>query len=420
MHRFYFFAVLTVCMGGMVSLHAQDMIIMKDGNVIEAKIMEIHPTEIRYKRFDNLNGPMVFLPSDRVLSIKYENGIVEIINPVGGSPASGQGSVQPGGQAAVADSLPPGQIGAPTPLQRLLNTMPAIPVAGNNLKFEFGGNVWVAKVNGESFSAGTIEIEDTEGGCILTLKQTHIWPGAVGKTAGRVAGMAPGGAAVGGALNTAGNIAGVAGAVEAPGTETVLEYRAGPPAKLQLVRTGKTATETADGQYANAGQTSEKTANVRNNWISFELALIGFGVRYERMLNSNISLGTSVYLTISSISSFGIVCSHFEINAFFRWYPWGKTFFLGTGLGYNLWTRVEYGVRSYDNLPDIYNFPGPETYRIEKNYNCFAIIPEIGWKIDVGKPGGFYLMPCITPGLVLGDGGGTMSKIFYFGMGGAF
>jgi hypothetical protein len=118
--------------------------------------------------------------------------------------------------------------------------MPAIPIAGNNLKFQFGGDKWVATVNGENFSAGTTELEDTGGGSILALKQTHIWPGAVGRTAGRVANRIPGGGAVGGALNTAGRIAGAAGAIEASGPEIVLEYKAGPPAKLSFVRSAAT------------------------------------------------------------------------------------------------------------------------------------------------------------------------------------
>ncbi|MDR0290597.1 MAG: hypothetical protein LBI06_06655, partial [Treponema sp.] len=92
-------------------------------------------------------------------------------------------------------------------VQALLNAMPAIPIAGNNLKFEFRGRNWTATVNGENFSAGTVELEETEGGYMLTLQQTHIWPGAVGRTAGRLASRIPGGGAVGGILNTAGNIA---------------------------------------------------------------------------------------------------------------------------------------------------------------------------------------------------------------------
>jgi len=122
-----------------------------------------------------------------------------------------------------------------SPLQAILNALPVIPIAGNNLKFEFIGETWTARVNGENFSAGTIVIEDTgDGGTII--QQTHIWPGAVGAAAGRVASRIPGAGAVGGALTAAGNIAGAAvGAVEAPGTEIVLEYKKGPPASLKLV-----------------------------------------------------------------------------------------------------------------------------------------------------------------------------------------
>ena len=60
--------------------YAQDLIILKSGDVIEAKILEIYPTEIRYKRFNNIEGPIYVVPAVEVLSIRYENGIVEVIN----------------------------------------------------------------------------------------------------------------------------------------------------------------------------------------------------------------------------------------------------------------------------------------------------------------------------------------------------
>lgn len=133
------------------------------------------------------------------------------------------------------ESIPVPQLGEPNLLQMALNRLPAIPIAGNNLKFQFGGDVWVATVNGENFSTGTIEVEDTIDGSIFTLRQTHIWPGAIGRTAGRIAGRIPGGAAVGGVLDTAGRITGAAvGAIEASGQDIVLEYKAGPPSSLRL------------------------------------------------------------------------------------------------------------------------------------------------------------------------------------------
>ena len=65
---------------GLSSTNAQDLIILKDGNTIEAKVLEISPTEIRYKRFDHLDGPTIIIMAIDVLSIRYENGRTEIIN----------------------------------------------------------------------------------------------------------------------------------------------------------------------------------------------------------------------------------------------------------------------------------------------------------------------------------------------------
>jgi len=77
--RFAFTAVFLL-IGGVFYVNAQDMIVQKDGNMIEAKVVEISPTEIRYKRFDHLDGPTIVIPTANVLSIKYENGNYEIIN----------------------------------------------------------------------------------------------------------------------------------------------------------------------------------------------------------------------------------------------------------------------------------------------------------------------------------------------------
>jgi hypothetical protein len=56
------------------------MIVLINGNIIEAKVLEILSTEIRYRRFDNLNGPLHIIPKREVYSIRYENGVVEVIN----------------------------------------------------------------------------------------------------------------------------------------------------------------------------------------------------------------------------------------------------------------------------------------------------------------------------------------------------
>jgi len=67
---------------GNSAVNTQDLIILKNGSTIEAKVLEISPTEIRYKRFDNLEGPTIVIMAADVLSIRYANGRMEIINSV--------------------------------------------------------------------------------------------------------------------------------------------------------------------------------------------------------------------------------------------------------------------------------------------------------------------------------------------------
>ena len=246
---FCIFVSVFIFISGQFSLNAQDMIILRDGNMIEAKIMEIHTSEIRYKRFDNLDGPMIILPKASVLSIKYENGVLDILN----ASSAAEQEKDRTDNAGFIDR----QFGIPAPLQMILNAFPAIPIAGNNLKFIFESENWTATVSGENFSAGTVDLEGTADGFILTLKQTHIWPGAVGRTAGRVANIIPGGGAVGGALNTAAGVAGAVGAVEASGPEIVLEYKAGPPVSLTFLRSAASASGSGTAQAPSENQMTE-------------------------------------------------------------------------------------------------------------------------------------------------------------------
>jgi len=78
MKKTFFIAILFLALA--VSAYAQDIIVLINGNIIEAKILEILPTEIRYRRFDNLNGPIHVIFKSEVYSIKYENGVVDVIN----------------------------------------------------------------------------------------------------------------------------------------------------------------------------------------------------------------------------------------------------------------------------------------------------------------------------------------------------
>ncbi len=65
--------------------YAQDIITLKNGDEIKAKVTEISSTEIKYKRFENLEGPTVVISKADVFTIKYENGFREVINSLGNS-----------------------------------------------------------------------------------------------------------------------------------------------------------------------------------------------------------------------------------------------------------------------------------------------------------------------------------------------
>ncbi len=58
-------------------IHAQDKIYRLNGTVIQAKVLEVGDEEIKYKQFDNQEGPIYVLETDRVKKIVYENGKVE-------------------------------------------------------------------------------------------------------------------------------------------------------------------------------------------------------------------------------------------------------------------------------------------------------------------------------------------------------
>ncbi len=62
------------------SLMAQDIIVTKDGKDIQAKVLEITETEIRYLDFENQDGPTYVLNKTNVLLIRYQNGKNEVFS----------------------------------------------------------------------------------------------------------------------------------------------------------------------------------------------------------------------------------------------------------------------------------------------------------------------------------------------------
>jgi len=76
MKKFIFFCLCVFA--ATLSANAQDLIVKKDGSVIQAKVISIGEKEIEYKRSDYMEGPTISIEKDVVLSITYANGMKEV------------------------------------------------------------------------------------------------------------------------------------------------------------------------------------------------------------------------------------------------------------------------------------------------------------------------------------------------------
>jgi hypothetical protein len=130
-------------------------------------------------------------------------------------------------------------------------------------------------------------------------------------------------------------------------------------------------------------------------------------LRYELMLNPFFSVGAYIYYEIS-----------YGIGITGRWYPFSRCFFLELGLGYNkfYWPSSELDDNTYQWVDVVYD------------YNGINVIPGFGWRIDVGKPGGLYIIPSVKLPIIIRwyknphipDPLTYTTLIGYFGLGYAF
>ena len=73
-------SILLLLCGMVFSIaQAQDVIVLKNANEIEAKVSAISPDAVTYKRWSNIDGPTYTIPKSDILYIKYQNGEKEII-----------------------------------------------------------------------------------------------------------------------------------------------------------------------------------------------------------------------------------------------------------------------------------------------------------------------------------------------------
>lgn len=70
-------AVFICCIGA----SAQDIIVMRDGKSIEAIVMEISSSYVKYKRYDYQNGPTFTTKAETISRIEFQNGTSQEFNP---------------------------------------------------------------------------------------------------------------------------------------------------------------------------------------------------------------------------------------------------------------------------------------------------------------------------------------------------
>ena len=72
MKWYFLFAILLF---SSLFIKAQDTIVTRNGEKIISKLMEVNPTNVRYKRFDYQDGPLFTLEKQDIKFIVYANGM---------------------------------------------------------------------------------------------------------------------------------------------------------------------------------------------------------------------------------------------------------------------------------------------------------------------------------------------------------
>lgn len=72
------FLLLLTTLFSFFAATAQDILTKKNGDELQVKVLEIGLSEIKYKSFDNLEGPTYSVPKAEIFSIKYKNGAKDV------------------------------------------------------------------------------------------------------------------------------------------------------------------------------------------------------------------------------------------------------------------------------------------------------------------------------------------------------
>ena len=73
--------LLTVCLFALIQLSfSQDVITLTNGEKINALVIEVSPDLVKYRKFDNQEGPLYSILKKEVYMVKYQNGDKDIFN----------------------------------------------------------------------------------------------------------------------------------------------------------------------------------------------------------------------------------------------------------------------------------------------------------------------------------------------------
>lgn len=109
------FVLFAVWCGAMTAA-AQDLIVKTDASQVEARVLEISPDAVRYKRFSNPDGPTYVLPVAEIRYIRYANGEVEYYaKEVPAEPLTPAGSAGEAQEQAAGETEAAPQAEAPRP-----------------------------------------------------------------------------------------------------------------------------------------------------------------------------------------------------------------------------------------------------------------------------------------------------------------
>lgn len=101
--------LVLVSVASTLSTFAQDVIVKRDGEEIQCKILEVSTNKVKFKQWKNQNGPTFVEKKTDILMLKYENGQKEVISysgPVGEAKIEEIAEATPVDSVALRDTMP--------------------------------------------------------------------------------------------------------------------------------------------------------------------------------------------------------------------------------------------------------------------------------------------------------------------------